>query len=58
MKLGMLMMPIHSPGRDIRITLREADVGEHVGDAAPAQRSMQLMAEEVMPRLNAAIGQA
>lgn len=49
MKLGMFMMPIHPPGRDIRATLREdreavlladrlgyseAYVGEHVTDAA------------------------
>jgi len=33
-------------------------VGEHVEDTALAQRSMQLMAEEVMPHLKAAIGQA
>ena len=64
MRLGCFTMPVHPIGRDWSQTLREetGDFGELVYagmdwvDPVLAKRSMQLLAEQVMPRVNAAIG--
>ena len=48
MKLGYFTMPLHPVGRDWRQTLAEAGA---------MRRSMELMAEKVLPSVNRALGE-
>jgi len=62
MRLGTFMMPMHPPTRNPSFREQVGDFGtlyypcHDWVDPALGKRSMQLMAEEVMPRVNAAIG--
>jgi hypothetical protein len=64
MRLGYFTMPLHPAHRAPALTLREeiGDVGElaYAGmdwvDPALAKRSMKLIATELMPSVNKAIG--
>ena len=49
MRLGYFTMPMHPPARNY--------CGHDWADAALARRSMTLMAEEVMPRVNRALAE-
>jgi len=67
MKLGYFTMPMHPPARvaDEILALREKTkpfgtllyCGHDWADVPRARRSMELMAEAVMPRVNAALGE-